>query len=100
MTHYPEEEGELPKDWPIKRPADKHKWFLQRRTYKQAIGQDTSFGNSHTRAVEEAKENDTDHGPNKPDDEADDIEGRWLRDAHIEAEGGNKHKVDDDEVFD
>jgi hypothetical protein len=100
MTHYPEEEGDLPKDWPIKRTEDKVEWFIQRRAYKQAIRQDTSFGRAHSEAVEYAKENDTDHGPNVPDDEADDIEGRWLRDAFIEAEDENQFKIDDDTVFD
>lgn len=100
MTYYPKEKGDLPKDWAIMSDEDKHEWFVRRRTYKQAIRQDTSFGRAHTRAVEKAKENDTDHGPNKPDEEADGIEGRWLRDAFIEADDKNQFKIDDDMVFD
>lgn len=100
MTHKPEVGEELPEDWPIKRDEDKHEWFVRRRVYKQAIRQDTTFGNAHSRAVKEAKENDTDYGTNVPDEESDDIEGRWLRDAFIEAEDKNQYKINDDTVFD
>jgi len=98
MTHRPEygEGKELPRDWPIRTAEGKSKWFTRRRIYKQAIRQDTSFGNAHSRAVEDAKEAGVDHGPNKPDEGADNIEGAWLRDAFIEVNDGNKYKQEDE----
>jgi hypothetical protein len=89
MTHYPTVGGELPPDWELFTPEQKHEWFLRRRVYRQAISQDTAFGRAHSRAVEEAVGGD---GPNVPDEAADDIEGVWVRDAMLNASGSRfKH---------
>lgn len=51
---------DFPEGWGLLTDEQKAQWFLRRRTYRQAIGQDTAFGRRHSDAVDEAKRLDTD----------------------------------------
>jgi hypothetical protein len=51
---------DFPPMWGQYSDEQKSAWYLRRRVYKQAIRQDTAFGNRHSEAVEEAKRLDTD----------------------------------------